>query len=290
MKKKLFLMMVTILSLTASVEELTDKNFATTIKNKNQTVVMFFAPWCGACCAMKPDYNATEKDFGDETKFTLLNTDENGKSTQKYKIESLPTTIVFENGKEIKRRVGSLDRDEIKMLVAPDKMVKEYTKKCKEGDAKICNGLGMLYREGEDVKQDLPKARAFYSMCCNEKEFIGCNDLALMYGNAEGGKRDATLAIKYYGMSCDGNESIGCFNLGGIYRYGWYGVEKKSSKALAFYDKACSLGDEEACYELSVMYEEGLGIEKDSKKSKELLKYACDEGFEEACDKIDSIK
>ena len=290
MKRIVLLLWLTITFLNAEISELSDATYEAELKKNSKVVVMFFAPWCGACKEMKPNYIKISKVLKKSATFRLINTDENKKVSEKFGIESLPTTLIFEKGKEVARRVGLLSQNEIMMLVDAKEAITISTKRCQEGDYEMCNDLGVLYRDGEEVKQDYAKALTFYKMVCNSKSIVGCNDLALMYGNAEGVERNASLAIKYYGMSCDAKESIGCYNLGGTFRNGWYGVEKDNSKALGFYDKSCAYGDEESCFELGVMYAEGLGIEKDVKKSLELFKKSCEDGYEDACDRLEPVE
>ena len=119
MKKIFLFLLLNITFANSSVIELTDKNFESKIKESNQSIVMFHAPWCGACKRMKPDYYQLAETFKDKVQFISINTEEQKIAGKKYKVKSIPTTIFFENGKELKRHVGSLDMIEIIEMIEP---------------------------------------------------------------------------------------------------------------------------------------------------------------------------
>jgi len=161
--KKLFLLLL--LSLTfanSSVVKLTDKNFESTIKESNKSIVMFSTPWCGACKKMKPDYLKSSKNFEGNVEFFSIDTDEEEKISTKYGIESIPTTIIFENAKEVKRNVGSLDVTEIEMFIDPSKMIKEQHQKCMDGNSNSCIQLAEFYKDNEDYNKTI----SYYQKAC----------------------------------------------------------------------------------------------------------------------------
>ncbi len=125
MKKLFFLMLIGMTFANSSVIKLGDNNYERTLKKSNKTVVMFYASWCGACRSMKPEYVKLANNFKGKTKFALINVDEHTKVSSKYNIRSIPTTIIFNKGKEVSRYVGSLDRSELMAIVAPKKEEKD---------------------------------------------------------------------------------------------------------------------------------------------------------------------
>ncbi len=87
--------------------EVTDKNFNDSVLgSEGKVLVDFWAPWCGPCRMQTPILEKLQKSGTISAKITKLNTDENPEIAQKYGISSIPTLIIFENGKELERMVG----------------------------------------------------------------------------------------------------------------------------------------------------------------------------------------
>lgn len=87
------------------IKILNDQTFATQIKS-GVTLVDFWAPWCMPCKMMIPVLNELAEDESHNAKIAKLNVDENQKTAAKYGVRGIPTSILFKNGKEIKRFVG----------------------------------------------------------------------------------------------------------------------------------------------------------------------------------------
>ena len=89
---------------------LTDKNFTQQTKNK-LVIVDFWAEWCGPCKMMAPILNNVAEEL-EEGKFVgKVNVEEYQSLAQKFNVRSIPTLILFENGKEINRFVGVKTKD-----------------------------------------------------------------------------------------------------------------------------------------------------------------------------------
>ena len=86
------------------------------LKNKEICVVDFWAPWCGPCKMFGPIFESVEKEVTDK-KFYKVNVDENEEICKQYGVMSIPTTIIFKDGKEIKKNVGFMDEDSFKEFV-----------------------------------------------------------------------------------------------------------------------------------------------------------------------------
>jgi len=92
-----------------SEAEITEEEFNEIINNSHKMVVVdFFAEWYMPCLMLSPiiDELAESKDMK-EVKFTKLNVDENQKLAQKYNVSSIPCLIIFKEGKEVDRMIGS---------------------------------------------------------------------------------------------------------------------------------------------------------------------------------------
>jgi thioredoxin 1 len=90
---------------------LTNENFKELIKEK--TLVDFYANWCGPCKMISPELEKVES----EVKVVKVDVDEFEKLAKEYGVMSIPTLILFENGKELKRNIGFMDRDRIQKFV-----------------------------------------------------------------------------------------------------------------------------------------------------------------------------
>jgi thioredoxin 1 len=87
------------------IKTLNDQTFATQIKN-GVTLVDFWASWCMPCKMMIPVLNELADNDEHKAAIAKLNVDENQQTAAKYGVRSIPTSIVFKNGKEVKRFVG----------------------------------------------------------------------------------------------------------------------------------------------------------------------------------------
>lgn len=86
---------------------LNDQNFEKEVlKSDLPVLVDFWASWCSPCKMAGPVIDQLEKDYAGKVKVGKLNVDENPQIPQKYMVMSIPTVIIFKNGKEIKRQVG----------------------------------------------------------------------------------------------------------------------------------------------------------------------------------------
>jgi len=71
-------------------------------------VVDFWAPWCGPCLQMAPAFEEAALSMSLQVQFIKVNTDEQQTLGAQYGIQSIPTLIVFKNGKEVDRLSGAL--------------------------------------------------------------------------------------------------------------------------------------------------------------------------------------
>lgn len=84
-----------------------DKDFEEKIvKNNKPTLVDFWASWCGPCRLAEPVLEELADQYKESVTVAKLNVDENPNSTSKYNIMSIPSTVLFKNGKELGRQVG----------------------------------------------------------------------------------------------------------------------------------------------------------------------------------------
>ncbi|MDF1548472.1 MAG: thioredoxin [Bacteroidales bacterium] len=89
----------------ANVKTLNNKNFKTQV-GSGLVLVDFWAPWCGPCKMMAPTLNSIADTENDKVKIGKVNVDHEQQLAKKFGIRSIPTLVLFKNGKEVKRFSG----------------------------------------------------------------------------------------------------------------------------------------------------------------------------------------
>lgn len=80
-------------------------------------LVEFSAEWCGPCMALAPIIEELEKDWEGKIGVGKLDVDENPVSARRYGVLSIPTLILFRNGRSIERVTGLVNKAEIQRRV-----------------------------------------------------------------------------------------------------------------------------------------------------------------------------
>ena len=94
--------------------KLSSENFEKEVlKSEKPVLVDFYADWCGPCNAMTPVIEELATELDGKAKVGKINVDENSDIAVDYNVMSIPTLIIFQNGKEEKRLVGLRDKEEL---------------------------------------------------------------------------------------------------------------------------------------------------------------------------------
>jgi len=98
--------------------ELTASNFDEVIVNSDIPVIVdYWAPWCGPCKMMGPNFEKSAKNFPVKTLFAKVNTENEQQLGARFGIRSIPTLMIFKDGKEVHRASGALSEEQLNSLV-----------------------------------------------------------------------------------------------------------------------------------------------------------------------------
>jgi thioredoxin 1 len=86
-----------------------DANFkAEVLDSKEPVLVDFFATWCGPCSAMAPALEQVASEMKGKVKVAKLDVDQSPLTTQQFRIQAMPTLMIFKGGKPVAQHVGAM--------------------------------------------------------------------------------------------------------------------------------------------------------------------------------------
>ncbi len=95
------------------------KSFEDIIKDSPVPVLVdFYATWCGPCQAMAPALEQVANDLHGEAKILKVDIDRNPNAAAHFRVQSVPTLIIFKNGEQVWRGSGAMPAFQLKQLLA----------------------------------------------------------------------------------------------------------------------------------------------------------------------------
>jgi thioredoxin 1 len=101
-----------------STLEFTDQNFDTEVLTSDVPVVVdFWAEWCGPCRMLTPTIDAIATEYQGKVKVGKLDTETNRSAAMKFKINLLPTILVFKGGQVVHKFVGLTQKGDFQQVL-----------------------------------------------------------------------------------------------------------------------------------------------------------------------------
>ena len=93
------------------------EKFGDIINGDKLTLVDFFATWCGPCKKQHPILEQPKEEMGDRVRVLTLDVDRNAEVSDAYRVQSVPTLMLFRNGQVLWRQSGLMMLDDLKRVI-----------------------------------------------------------------------------------------------------------------------------------------------------------------------------
>ncbi|OYX81978.1 MAG: thioredoxin [Flavobacteriales bacterium 32-34-25] len=94
-----------------------NNNFDKLIQSEKPVLVDFFASWCGPCQMLSPILKDVKEQLGEQISIIKIDVDKNQQVASQYQVRGVPTMILFQNGKQLWRQSGVLDKNAIVNII-----------------------------------------------------------------------------------------------------------------------------------------------------------------------------
>jgi thioredoxin len=96
---------------------LTDSSFDSEVKKQGLILVDFWAAWCGPCLRVAPVLDQIAKERTASLRLGKLNVDDNPRTAERFQVSSIPTMLLFKDGRLVDATVGALPKAEIESFL-----------------------------------------------------------------------------------------------------------------------------------------------------------------------------
>jgi thioredoxin 1 len=93
-------------------------NFETIINDSRPVIVDFHALWCSPCKMQSPILKEVAAELGEKVRIIKIDVDENNQIASRYSVQSVPTIIIFKNGKLVWRQSGVVSKSHLKSILS----------------------------------------------------------------------------------------------------------------------------------------------------------------------------
>ncbi len=102
----------------ANVVEITDANFEAEVSQSALPVLVdFWATWCGPCMQLSPTIDALATEFSGKVKIGKVNIDQNRALPVKYRVNAIPTLMIFKGGQLVETMQGAQSKDKLAAML-----------------------------------------------------------------------------------------------------------------------------------------------------------------------------
>lgn len=103
---------------TANIINVVSNNYTQEVENSNVPILVdFWAPWCGPCRAVAPILEQLAEKYGSKIKIGKVNVDEEPTLASKFRVMSIPTLILFNNGHVVQQMIGLRSVQELEDMI-----------------------------------------------------------------------------------------------------------------------------------------------------------------------------
>ncbi len=102
---------------TTAVQHITDADFEKTLQAGKPVFIDFWAPWCGPCRIIGPIVEELAPSYKDRAVIAKMNVDDNPQIAQRLGVTSIPTLMMFKDGKLVDRAVGAMPKGELQKFI-----------------------------------------------------------------------------------------------------------------------------------------------------------------------------